>query len=63
MKLFKPLPILLVSILLAACGPTMEQMAEMASAEITAESSAEDKVASALSAAPDIVSEGAMVLD
>ena len=61
MKLFKPLPILLVSILLAACGPTMEQMgeeeqmAEMASAEITAESSAEDKVASALSAAPDIV--------
>ena len=62
MKLFKPLPILLVSILLAACGP-MEQMAEMASAEITAESSAEDKVASALSAAPDIVSEGAMVLD
>ena len=38
-------------------------MAEVASPMITAESSAEDKVTSALSAAPDIVSSGAMVLD
>jgi len=57
-----------VTTLLAACGPMEqtgeeEQVAEMASAELTAESSADDKVASALSAAPDVVSEGAMVLD
>ena len=68
MKLFKPLSVLLVSILLAACGPMEQageetQVAEMASPEITAESSADDMVTSALSAAPAVVGEGAMVLD
>ena len=68
MKLFKSLSVLLVSILLAACGPMEQageetQVAEMASPEITAESSADDKVTSALSAAPAVVGEGAMVLD
>ena len=69
MKLFKSLSVLLVSILLAACGP-MEQagdgmvvVGDLASPEITAESSADDKVTSALSAAPAVVGEGAMVLD
>ena len=68
MKLFKPLPVFLVSILLAACGPMEQegeeaQMAELAAAEITTESSAEDKVTSAMSAASNVVSEGATVLD
>ena len=60
MKLFKSLSVLLVSILLAACGP-MEQagdgtvvVGDLASPEITAESSADDKVTSALSAAPAV---------
>jgi len=70
MKVFKPLVILLVSMMLAACGSRIsiqaggeEETAEVASPEITAESSTEDKLTSALSAAPDIVSSGAMVLD
>ena len=70
MKVFKPLAILLVSMMLAACGSRIsiqaggeEEMAEVASPEITAESSTEDKLTSALSAAPDIVSMGATVLD
>ncbi len=69
MKLSKSLPILLISMMLVACGNVEvqmgggEEMAEVASPVITAESSAEEKIASALSAAPDIVSSGAMVLD
>ena len=70
MKLSKSLPILLVSMMLVACGNQVsiemggdEEMAAAASPMITAESSAEEKITSALSAAPDIVSSGATVLD
>ena len=66
-KLFMALPVFL---LLAACGTNIstqaggeEDMAEVASPVITAESSAEEKIASAMSAAPDIVSMDATVLD
>ena len=70
MKLSKSLPIAFISMTLIGCGNSVqlqvggdEEMAEVASPMITAESSAEEKIASALSAAPDIVSSGAMVLD
>ena len=69
MKLSKSLPILLISMMLVACGNVEvqmgggEEMAEVASPVLTAESTAEEKITSALSAAPDIVSSGAMVLD
>ena len=71
MKVSKSLPILLISMMLVACNDNQvlikmggdEEMAAMASPIITAESSAEEKITSALSAAPDIVSSGATVLD
>ena len=71
MKLFKPFMALPVFLLLAACvaidnsiqAGGEEDMAEVASPVITAESSAEEKIASAMSAAPDIVSMDATVLD
>ena len=63
MKGFKPLPILLVSLLFTACGEIRiggeaEHGDEMAGehaagpANVTRESSSEEKIASALSAAP-----------
>lgn len=74
MKGFKPLPILLVSLLFTACGEIRiggeaEHGDEMAGehaagpANVTRESSSEEKIASALSAAPDIVSAEATVVD
>ena len=70
MDVSKSLPIAFISMALIGCGNGVqrqvggdEEMAEVASPIITVESSAEDKITSALSAAPDIVSSGAMVLD